>query len=490
VKRWIWLGGCLWLGFFARLWINGACFRDEAWFLHITLRHLEGEVLYRDVFLGVTPLSVQVASAWLRLWGESWLALKALSALIAAGTLLLTLFWGRQKGFSRNELLFFGAILWMLTPLEGHSLYAPLGAFLLLVGFYLVDREAPSWLGGLALGLTAATKQTIGLAGLAAAGWAIAHRSDATGKRKTAQGFGLLGGFLLGNGLALLPFLGTGAFPHLWVQGFVGKSRYLRVSLAPFRGDEWPGALNLCFMACICAILLLPLMRRKQDAWPQDSLKTLYPFALLSMVAVAVRAVWGQVYEVLPLVGLVALASWRMVSEAISARVWKGLLIGLTGGSILIFVKPLLKDSLSLLRGQSIFVHSGPFHGLPMRRDPGADLLRGMQMLGTGRTDTFLLMKHAAHGYRLGGARNPTPYDYPTVPAFSRDGEAHVLEAIRCGRVQRVLIWRDHPATRNRFLAFWLGNLRAGCRTEMLESWIQANMTYQGSMGSFEVYTR
>jgi hypothetical protein len=63
---------------------------DEAWFLQVVHRVTSGEVLYRDVFFGVTPLSVQMTAPAVRLFGAEILVIKAVVGLCFALSALVS----------------------------------------------------------------------------------------------------------------------------------------------------------------------------------------------------------------------------------------------------------------------------------------------------------------------------------------------------------------------------------------------------------------
>jgi hypothetical protein len=53
----------------------------------------------------------------------------------------------------------------------------------------------------------------------------------------------------------------------------------------------------------------------------------------------------------------------------------------------------------------------------------------------------FLLSPKAGFFYLVSGAKNPTPFDYPLVTAFGRDGEADVISSFARGSISS--IWVD-----------------------------------------------
>src|SRR3954465_4028133 len=59
--------------------LGGSVPTDEAWFLYIVHRFLQGDAPYRDFFLGVTPLSLYLTAATAWLGGTEILVLRLLN---------------------------------------------------------------------------------------------------------------------------------------------------------------------------------------------------------------------------------------------------------------------------------------------------------------------------------------------------------------------------------------------------------------------------
>ena len=65
---------------------DGPALTDERWFLQVVHRISTGDVLYRDVFFGSTPLSVYITSYVTRFTGIEAIAVKAVTNLAFTAT--------------------------------------------------------------------------------------------------------------------------------------------------------------------------------------------------------------------------------------------------------------------------------------------------------------------------------------------------------------------------------------------------------------------
>ena len=55
----------------------------------------------------------------------------------------------------------------------------------------------------------------------------------------------------------------------------------------------------------------------------------------------------------------------------------------------------------------------------------------------------LLLVPDAGFRYLTAGLQNPTPFDFPLVTTFGRDGERRVVDDLASGRIERVCIGPD-----------------------------------------------
>ncbi len=87
---WFFSGLCLFfLGFFISI-ADGINMADASWFLQVAHRVTSGDVLYRDVFFGATPLSVYLTALFTTIFGTEILVVKGVMVLCFVLTVLLS----------------------------------------------------------------------------------------------------------------------------------------------------------------------------------------------------------------------------------------------------------------------------------------------------------------------------------------------------------------------------------------------------------------
>ena len=204
---------------------------DESWFLQVVTRVAEGDVLYRDVFFGATPLSVWLTWPFVALFGPQlvWVKLMVLAAF--AVTLVLTTWIVRRLGAGTSAaLLVAAAVLVFATP-HRSSFYPPLATSCLVACLAAVlvwvDGGPRARLGiagaGAAAGLAFAAKQNVGLLVLAAV--FVAVLLAGVGRRMAS--WTLAGaGFIVCALLPLIPVAATGGFSAFLDYGFTNKGTY------------------------------------------------------------------------------------------------------------------------------------------------------------------------------------------------------------------------------------------------------------------------
>ena len=260
---------------------------DESWFLQVLNRLRSGDVLYRDVFFGATPLSVYVGQAFTWLLGTEIWVVKAIAVLCFTVAAFLSYRIARQLDSAQGFPLLI-IILLIFARVQLVSLYTPLADVLLLGCFSftlswmeLVRKQAdaanespfrskgtrpgeaqrhsndPSPLGGedgaqapgegsqtrkrthkmlylvtaVAAGLCFRAKQNLGLCALAALMLTVAVDSGyrQQGVRASLRTVSsVLIGFCPVCLAVLLPVWSSGGLGKLLEYGFLGKEAYVR----------------------------------------------------------------------------------------------------------------------------------------------------------------------------------------------------------------------------------------------------------------------
>ena len=196
---------------------SGVNTRDEAWFLQVVSRVSDGDILYRDVFFGSTPLSVWLALPLVALFGAQVAWVKLLAVAVLAATLGLVVWVVRGLGAGPGVSLLLAAAVLAFSPANRGSLYQPLATLFLLaclaaaLAWMRASPRAWVWafVGGAAAGLAFASKQNVGIYALAA----LLATIPLAGVRDRLRDAGLaLAGFAVAAVLPIVPVVATGGF--------------------------------------------------------------------------------------------------------------------------------------------------------------------------------------------------------------------------------------------------------------------------------------
>ena len=244
---WLWAGLFLSALGFVTSWIGGVNLTDESWFLQVVYRLTSGTVLYRDVFFGITPLSIYLAWIPISIFGAEVLVVKALMALSYALTIILATRIGRQIGLNRTEqILLAGAALVYILPVASSPYKAFAQLFYLLcyntiliwlknvqsAGYRPYDRKnvVTLFIAGIFSGLCFLCYQTWGIYTLAALCITIlvCHNGQSgMDRRPMAAGVLTAGaGFTLISFLLLVPVVISGGLNLFIDYAFLNKTTY------------------------------------------------------------------------------------------------------------------------------------------------------------------------------------------------------------------------------------------------------------------------
>lgn len=473
---------------------------DEAWFLQVVQRVTSGEVLYRDVFFGVTPLSVDllVPLAWA--WGpEVWLVRAAMVACVAAIALLCSVI-ARLLGSDREFSWLLSAALLLLAFPVPVAPYAPLATLFLLAALAAVlaweATARPSWralvLAGVACGMGFASKQNIGLYTLAAVLLVVVSSRAQPGEtaqgRMPASGV-VLASFLLSSVLFLLPVWWSGALPAFLDYGILNKVTYLRRAGVSYfeglrtlagllRSDPLSSRLvaNAAYLLPPLAWLALAWSARRGSSADQRRTVIVAVFCAAATVGLFPRADEVHLAYMMPVFLLVLAFVWDRPGLG---RTRRGRLAHAGAGSVLValLVLRICRPLIGLATGAAGFSALPHFRGIVT---PTATLetlrVQSQRLRNAGGDEVFLLSSKAGFYYLASGLRNPTPFDYPLVTAFGRQGEAEVVAAIRAGRISRVCV---DPQV-----------LRSPMRPPLLGAFVESEMTLTSDEGFCAMYRR
>jgi hypothetical protein len=434
---------------------------DEAWFLRVSQRVVSGEVLYRDVFFGATPLSVYLSSGLVAALGTEVLVTKALQAAVAVG--LAAVLWrlaGRLGvGRSGRAILAVGVAilpLWMTSP------YTPLAMLFLALTWLAMmrwiddaDRAEGATLAlvgaGVAAGLAFASKQNVGGYALVAALVVAAGRSG--GIRPFARhALLVLGAFSTVVLVVLAPVVATGGFQAMLDYGFLNRGTYLRLLGSGYitgLGDLGKALVSgRVADATAHVFLLLPpaaagaLVLERLVGGRNSRAPAVWAFtaaALLVMVP-PVPGV-GHVVPVAAAMYVAVAYAWtgmrpRFGQSARAVTAFAAAFVALT------FAGRVAPPLSGLIFGDHRLSTMPHFRGVLVDGSDQAAMLNraAAQVQESETARPFLLSPQAGFYYLLSGLENPTPYDYPLATAFGREGIEETVAAIEAGRIREVCI--------------------------------------------------
>ena len=432
---------------------------DEAWFVRVGQRMVEGDTLYRDVSYGATPLAAWVTQAAFALFGIDVLVLKVLVALCFAASSVVCLRAAEHLGASRTALLLLALSLALFFTPTLQSLYSPLAEALFLLTFaLLLSRpelsDARAVAVGIAAGLCFATKQNFGLLALAATLGSRYPRRHAAGERRAVAL--VVAAFALTVAIALMPLLWQHATTEFLDYAFLNKGSYARVGAIAYshglaelvklltRCAEWQdvraAALLFPFVLPLLTAIAFPLRvihdYRKQAIAPSPAL-----------VAFVVAGFLGA-YPRFDLVHVSYAAPWLLLALAHAFRGLSRTKVGLPARSgALLALSLILGDQLiggarRLTSAEYGFSRLPHLRGALLEWQHEAELARASHELAAAGTGAklFLLSSNAGFYYLTSGLPNHTPFDYPFVTTFGRRGESRVLASLRDGRLTAVCL--------------------------------------------------
>jgi hypothetical protein len=408
---------------------------DEAFALRVVERVRGGEILYRDVFFGATPLGVHLGRAAAAWFGVEIVAIKIACAACLSASALLACRLSRQITGTHAGAPFLVALQLVLGPCDPRGLYTPLAdALLLATATLALDRRFAA--AGVAAGLCFAAKQNAGLFALAAALLGPLLRDGAT--RALPRAGALLGGFAVAVGAVLLPVAWQGAFPAFVDFAFTGKQHYLEhggVSYAVGLAEWWRALQQLPHERDLAALFrgqafLLPFVVLAFALVAARRAPTVFPRADLRHLASAV-----------PALGVVGFAAWHALDQSGRRRALAWIASGWLVAGLASVWLPLMAPWVRGERGWSSEPHlRGAL--LPRNHASGlAELAIPLRVLA-GR-DVFIASPRASFLYLLSGARNPTPFDWPGLTSMGPSGEERTIERIAAGEIANACLEAD-----------------------------------------------
>jgi hypothetical protein len=226
-----WLPAILFLGTLAYLLplrAHGLSMNDDGWWLQAVLRMRDGEVLYRDVWVFYAPLVYHAIDWIFALTGPSMLAGRVFFALCIAASAAMTYRLARR--FVAPAWAWIPPAVHALAPGPWHKAYYGMATVAILLCTARALERTTAWrfgaLGGV-VGIVLATRQDLGLLGLAIALGAavvpalcvpVADRAPAPALRRVLA---VVAGVALPVAPVLAAYASAGALGDLYEAAFV-----------------------------------------------------------------------------------------------------------------------------------------------------------------------------------------------------------------------------------------------------------------------------
>ncbi len=480
---------------------SGMITNDEAWFLQVLRRHEGGEVLYKDIFFNVTPLSAYLASPFVKIFGSELLVIKVLMSACFTATGLLLLLILQKLGLGKKAqvlvLMAYLAYTPSWVPAAG-SLYTPLAYVFILATFLMFL----TWIGdgrgmvdgsdrknrrrlvaiGILCGLTFTTKQNMGVyLFLGVSLGAIVYL--ATNRQKLRDllvpSLLLTIGFVGTSMLLLTPIALTGGFERFLEYGFLNRATYIQAAQIPYAAQfiwfrrllenlrSWGDLLLVYWQTQFLlppvafGILFLVWIRSKSDVRRMATLLIL--FNAVSFAGALPRVDLSHVLPTLPMT-LISIA-WGLAQFEIDLKPWLRQLIytlcvlWCSLGIIALIIRPIrwiVRDThqlSSLPHFRAQLLSKSDLHKWGVATDI-------IQMTTQGEP-LFFLTPSASILYMLTERPNLTPYDYPLVTVFQSGGQEQVVKLFQSGEISWVCFsaMGEHPLSPSLLEEFVQGHM-------------------------------
>jgi len=449
---------------------NGFNRYDEPWFLQVLSRMSQGEVLYRDIFFGTTPLSAWIGWLAVKLSGVEILAVKTVESICFGALVWTTVSSYRLLSGNRPApwVLVLAVCLFARPGADGPgSLYVPLAATASMACLYFFLRslvhQHGAWvwpaLAGAAAGAGFAAKHTVGFAALAALVAAIMLTSKGEGgsRRKSLIALGAsLAAFAVAVFLALLPVFLQGGAARMWHYCVGNKANYLRfgslsyinIVLEQIRGlsGPTPGKSLRSLNALTLALLPPAAGALAVCRWigrPSERRKTAAVMAFLAALATGAcpRPDSYHLSSISPAMLLGLGFGWEVLGGKTGAMgTWarRAAMAAMLSGLAFLAARPVVRAA----SGRYEIARAPHFRGVMADKellDRSAAIAESLAGLA-GNGGTFVASPQAGLYCLMGGMYNPTPYDYPVASALGESGQREVIGLIEEGWIPAVAL--------------------------------------------------
>jgi 4-amino-4-deoxy-L-arabinose transferase-like glycosyltransferase len=491
---------------------------DDAWSLLVSERVGSGDVLYRDVWFGATPLPVWIGVAATKLLGTELVVLKGLVVICLTVTALLSARIAGQLGVGRTGRVLVAAASIAYANYSSAGLYTPLAYVLLLASMSAVlawrgrlERGSEPGgdasllvIAGVAAGLSAASKQNVGLLAIAATVLSVALLSPPRTialRSRVAEVAVVVGAATVAAVIPLIPVAIQGALGDLVTFGFQ-KGTYVKHASIPYsrgfdamvdlagRPFSQPGMLARYVAYFIPPLAILGLLA---IAW-RNAAKLAATVALFVGAAVAAifpLANYGHVSAAVPICAVAIAWSMKELTARLSESTRRTGFVVASAFVGLAAAASLVGHPVKALHAGDVPADLRHFHGPLVSSgfsDHATDLATELREADGGQNTTFLLMRGAPFYYLLSGLSDPTRFDYPLVTTFGASGQDEVIEAIRRGAVRHVCVSSFAPNLRSGAEGGEPSTrVRRGARPDRLAQYVRTRMERVRTLGSAHV---
>ncbi|HSX38098.1 MAG TPA: hypothetical protein VLE95_04625, partial [Chlamydiales bacterium] len=468
---------------------------DETWFFQVISRFLAGESLYKDIFLGVGPLSVYCTAFVCLLFGqELFIARLVLVSYFTIGVFLMLQILTELKLDRYRTFLFVLTCFILAHPQSnwGFSAYNPLSKVLFLAVFWMTLKWSASlektWLlkASCFSALCFTAKQNVGAIA------ALCVSLEIFAKRR---GHWLLcfqelclhaAIFSATAAIIFFPVIISGGIAPFFDYGVINKFRYLALRDNNYFLDFKDFSLYSLLIyatpfALIFGWLFFSFQKRERN---QYSTRSLFIFLCGSALALFPRPDNMQKIAFVPFALLGTLYFYSALGSLIPFWIKKSAKYVLTFFFSCYILNSLEGPCHRWIQGHCVSSKIPKFRWIVMDRACHRHWRRMQKEFSFPHGPLFFLSTHAGFYYLLFDLQNPTPFDIPFHPALGSKGEQELIRAIQEG----MCLARDHLCWSN-----W-PTLHPLNHPADLETFIQSNMKplppQAGFETIFETYTR
>lgn len=458
---------------------------DEITHLQIVCRLIDGDVLYRDIFTHVTPLSYYLTIPVVWVLGSQLLTIKLINTLIFAGYVMIAIRMVTVLTSSKKAYPLITAIILLAYAAPGDigagAVYSSLSVLLFLSACYLViiwrstiadsvitkngnEKRRLAVLGAL-VGLCFLVKQNVGLLTLFPVILSEIVFDYPNGYRRMARNIAYITcSFLAIAGVGICFIWISGSADKFWEYTVLSQTVYVGVASISYIGgieafvekaiavsESWRAirqvGVQLPFLLGPAAIISYAISYNYVDRMKRRQHIAILGFLLSSQLLMFPRADLSHVNLTLPIVAVCSVSAWSHIGARINplfTNLNRTMLIFCIG----VWLMFLVGDLRFFISGK-LHVSSLPhFRGLMVSKywhDAMSNLILEIKESANER-EILILSQDCAFLYLAGNIKNPTPFDWYMINAYGRNGQQYVIDKLDDRSIDGVLIQPSSPS--------------------------------------------